>query len=127
MYGIASEHNFDLIRTSREQFQSAAAALDIRSVASLSFRLLKNVQLLELRAKLNLFIRPEYEKTRRMTGFEFLSNIGGLLVFVVFFGPTATFIAGLCGLCLGFSLLSGVEILYWIIIRIVRNVMLLHI
>ena len=37
-----------------------------------------------MRAKLNLFIRPEYEKTRRMTGFEFLSNVGGLLVFVVF-------------------------------------------
>ena len=48
---------------------------------------------------------PEYQKIRRMSGFDFLSNVGGL-----------------CGLCLGFSLISGVEILYWILIRIVRNV-----
>ena len=52
-------------------------------------------------------IPPEYEKTQRMSEFEFLSNVGGL-----------------CGLCLGFSLISGVEILYWILIRIVRNVFL---
>ena len=52
-------------------------------------------------------ISSEYEKTRRMSGFDFLSNVGGL-----------------CGLCLGFSLMSGVEILYWIVIRIVRNVLL---
>ena len=52
-------------------------------------------------------IQSEYEKTRRMSGSDFLSNVGGL-----------------CGLCLGFSLMSGVEILYWIVIRIVRNVLL---
>ena len=56
---------------------------------------------------LSCFIPPEYEKSQRMTEFEFLSNVGGL-----------------CGLCLGFSLISGVEILYWIIIKIVRNTML---
>ena len=38
-----------------------------------------------------------------MTWFGFFSNVGGL-----------------CGLCLGFSLLSGVEIIYWFILRLTR-------
>ena len=44
---------------------------------------------------------PEYERSQKMTGFEFISNIGGL-----------------CGLCLGFSFVSAVEIFYWFAIRL---------
>merc|ERR1712032_1488209 len=48
---------------------------------------------------------PEYERTQRMTWFGFLSNVGGL-----------------CGLCLGFSLISGIEIIYWFILRLTRAI-----
>ena len=51
-----------------------------------------------------LFLFPEYERTERMTWSDFLSNIGGL-----------------CGLCLGFSFMSGIEIIYWIF-KIIKNV-----
>ena len=62
-----------------------------------------------LRSSLNpyqlfAFLSPEYKKTERMTWSDFLSNIGGL-----------------CGLCLGFSFMSGIEIIYWIF-KIVKNV-----
>ena len=43
----------------------------------------------------------EYERSQKMTGFEFISNIGGL-----------------CGLCLGFSFVSVIEIFYWFAIRL---------
>ena len=56
------------------------------------------------RIELNLYPSPEYERTQRMTWSDFLSNIGGL-----------------CGLCLGFSFMSGIEIIYWIF-KIIKNV-----
>ena len=46
----------------------------------------------------------EYMKEQRMTLLEFISQMGGLL-----------------GLCIGFSFISGIEILYWFIIRFLRN------
>ena len=46
----------------------------------------------------------EYERVQRMTWFEFLSNVGGL-----------------CGLCLGFSLVSAIEIVYWFAFRLSRT------
>ena len=47
----------------------------------------------------------EYERSLRMTMVDFLSNMGGLF-----------------GMCMGFSFISGIEILYWFIIRLVRNI-----
>ena len=46
----------------------------------------------------------EYEKTRRMTETDFMSNVGGLF-----------------GLFLGFSIISFVEIFYWFIIRMIKG------
>merc|ERR1712128_232109 len=46
----------------------------------------------------------EYEKSRRMTETDFLSNLGGLF-----------------GLCLGFSIISFIEIVYWFIIRMFKK------
>ena len=47
----------------------------------------------------------EYTREERMTLIQYISQIGGLL-----------------GLCLGFSFISGVEIIYWMTIRLLRNV-----
>ena len=47
---------------------------------------------------------PEYETNERMTVWDFISNIGGLL-----------------GLCAGVSILSCAEILYWFILRMFSN------
>ena len=46
----------------------------------------------------------EYTREERMTLIQYISQIGGLL-----------------GLCLGFSFISGVEIIYWMTIRLFRN------
>ena len=48
----------------------------------------------------------EYERIKRMTAIDFISSVGGLF-----------------GLCLGFSLISFFEILYWFIIRLGRNLL----
>ena len=98
-----------------------------------------------LRAKLNyrsakffVFQFFSHQSTRRQEGCLSLSSSPMLEVcflyithlycqrFVLsfFFTQLIFIFGGLCGLCLGFSLLSGLEILYWIIIRIVRNVIL---
>ena len=47
----------------------------------------------------------EYTREERMTLIQYISQMGGLL-----------------GLCIGFSLISGVEIIYWLTIRLFRNV-----
>ena len=46
----------------------------------------------------------EYTREERMTLIQYISQIGGLL-----------------GLCLGFSFISGVEIIYWMTIILLRN------
>ena len=46
----------------------------------------------------------EFERSPKMTWFDFISSFGGF-----------------CGLCLGFSFVSVVEILYWFSIRLCRN------
>ena len=46
----------------------------------------------------------EYEKTLKMTNVDFLANIGGLF-----------------GLCMGFSIISFVEIIYWIVFKTAIN------
>ena len=48
----------------------------------------------------------EYSREQRMTLVGYISQMGGLL-----------------GLCMGFSLISFVEILYWFTIRLCRNMM----
>ena len=45
----------------------------------------------------------EYTREERMTLIQYISQIGGLL-----------------GLCLGFSFISGVEIIYWMTIRLFK-------
>ena len=47
----------------------------------------------------------EFERRSRMTVIDFISQVGGLL-----------------GLCMGFSLVSFVELVYWFTIRMARNV-----
>ena len=47
----------------------------------------------------------EYTREERMTLIQYISQMGGLL-----------------GLCIGFSLISGVEIIYWLTIKLFRNV-----
>ena len=49
----------------------------------------------------------EYERSQKMTIFEFISNIGGL-----------------CGLCLGISFVSAIEVFYWFCVRFCRNLIL---
>ena len=46
----------------------------------------------------------EFERRSRMTAIDFVSQVGGLL-----------------GLCMGFSLVSLVELVYWFTIRMARN------
>ena len=46
----------------------------------------------------------DYERSKKLTVFGFISNFGGL-----------------CGLCLGFSFVSGIEILYWFSLRLFRS------
>ena len=46
----------------------------------------------------------EYEKTRRMTEIDFISNVGGLF-----------------GLCLGLSMIYFIEIVYWFVIKTIKN------
>ena len=46
-----------------------------------------------------------YEKSIKLTIFGFISNMGGLI-----------------GLCLGFSFVSAVEIIYWFVVRMATNV-----
>ena len=48
----------------------------------------------------------EYTREERMTSIQYISQMGGLL-----------------GLCIGFSLISGVEVIYWLTIRLFRNIM----
>ena len=53
----------------------------------------------------NLFVSTlEFEKQRRMTVVDFLSNMGGLF-----------------GLCLGFSIISFVEVFYWLLIKPIKD------
>ena len=47
----------------------------------------------------------EYEISKRMTIFDFIANLGGLF-----------------GLCLGFSIVSFCEIVFWFTIGLCRNV-----
>ena len=52
-----------------------------------------------------MFDNPaEYEISKRMTIFDFIANLGGLF-----------------GLCLGFSLVSICEIVFWLIIGLCKN------
>ena len=46
----------------------------------------------------------QFQRARRLTWVDYLSQVGGLL-----------------GLFLGFSLVSGVELLYWLTCRLPRN------
>ena len=60
-------------------------------------------------AMVTFFFAPstvfEYKREERMTMIQYISQMGGLL-----------------RLCIGFSLISGVEIIYWLTIRLFRNV-----
>ena len=47
---------------------------------------------------------PEYETDPRMTIWDFISNIGGLL-----------------GVCAGISILSCAEIFYWLVVRMITH------
>ena len=46
----------------------------------------------------------EYETNRRMTVFDLISNIGGIL-----------------GVCAGIIILSCVEIIYWLVLKLIVN------
>ena len=46
----------------------------------------------------------EFERSPKMTWFDFISSFGGF-----------------CGLCLGISFVSVVEIIYWFSVRLCRN------
>ena len=61
-------------------------------------------RILELTLKLITLLCLDYERSKKLTVFGFISNIGGL-----------------CGLCLGFSFVSGIEILYWFSLRFFRS------
>ena len=49
------------------------------------------------------FVVPEFERSPKMTWLDFISGFGGI-----------------CGLCLGISFVSVVEILYWFSIRLFK-------
>ena len=46
----------------------------------------------------------EYIREQKLQDIQFMAQVGGLM-----------------GLCTGFSLISGIEILYWLILRFFRN------
>ena len=49
-------------------------------------------------------INPEFERSPKMTWMDFISGFGGF-----------------CGLCLGFSFVSFVEIIYWFSLKLCSN------
>tara|TARA_A100001015_G_C14956626_1_gene699063 strand:- start:913 stop:1173 length:261 start_codon:yes stop_codon:yes gene_type:complete len=51
-------------------------------------------------------IFPEFERGIRMGPVDFIASLGGLF-----------------GLCLGFSVISFIEILYWVVVRMSRNIL----
>ena len=51
-----------------------------------------------------IFVVPEFERSPKMTWLDFISGFGGI-----------------CGLCLGISFVSVVEILYWFSIRLCKK------
>ena len=50
------------------------------------------------------FLVSEYETNKRMTVFDLISSIGGLL-----------------GVCAGISILSCAEIFYWMLLKMITN------
>ena len=48
----------------------------------------------------------EFERSRRMTWLDFISNLGGL-----------------CGLCLGISFVSMIELVYWFLLQFFTRVL----
>ena len=48
----------------------------------------------------------EFERSQRMTWLDFISSLGGI-----------------CGLCLGISFISVIELVYWITLRLFRRVL----
>ena len=70
--------------------------------SSLGSRLYLVSQKLEL--KIQTRFRPEFERSPKMTWLDFISGFGGI-----------------CGLCLGISFVSLVEIAYWFTLRLCNN------
>ena len=70
--------------------------------SSLGSRLYLVSQKLEL--KIQTRFRPEFERSPKMTWLDFISGFGGI-----------------CGLCLGISFVSLVEIAYWFTLRLCKN------
>ena len=62
-------------------------------------------RLRHLKYLLNSLTFTEYERALKMTSYDFISSFGGV-----------------CGLFLGFSLLSFVEIIYWFIVVLARRI-----
>ena len=65
---------------------------------------IQKVKLLKISIIIKNITSAEFEKSPKMTWFDFISSFGGF-----------------CGLCLGISFVSVVEILYWFSIRLCRN------
>ena len=53
---------------------------------------------------ISIMFDAEYETNKRMTVFDVISNIGGLL-----------------GVCAGISILSCAEIIYWLVLKMITN------
>ena len=62
-------------------------------------------RLRHLKYLMNSLTFTEYERALKMTSLDFIQNFGGV-----------------CGLFLGFSLLSFVEIIYWFIVVLARRI-----
>ena len=92
-------------------FRSELNIMPLRETLQLSTYSLGNLLLLVndwddiKRLVISILYFAVYEKTRKMTETDFLSNIGGLF-----------------GLCLGFSIISLAEVFYWFIIRMAKNI-----
>ena len=63
------------------------------------------VQIEAFKVLINILAFTEYERALKMTSLDFISSFGGV-----------------CGLFLGFSLLSFVEIIYWFIVVLARRI-----
>ena len=72
------------------------------SIYSLDSR--QHLVIFHILVRYSIVLYVEYERSLKMTSIDFISTVGGLF-----------------GLCLGFSFISFIEILYWFIIRLGRN------
>ena len=105
IYGTPTMKDQDMLKTLTEVSQQTILLILLNKFRTTPHTMPSKKTLLLLKAKeilMQYFV--VYEKTLKMTEIDFLSNVGGLF-----------------GFCLGISIISFVEVFYWLIIRMAKN------